>query len=415
MSTAQARPRIAPEAARVSSDRRRIREGILYCVEVFAAVRIGLFLVVLVSVALLPDATRIPNAESLAIPGPVGVPGWAAHATTPGWHNVFTGWERFDALWFLRIAAGGYRSTDGSAAFFPGFPLAIRAVSVVLGGRPFAAAFVVSNVALFAALCILYFLTASELSERHARTTILYLAVFPTSFFLFAPYSEALFLLASVASFWAARRNRWVIAALSGAAAALTRNIGVLLVPALLIEALDQHREHGRPLLPRVAAAGAAGMGTIAYLVYWGWRTGDVLAPLSVQQGWQRTASFPLTTLWNGSREAFRWIGTYPGGYHLVDWVIVIPVLVAAGYAAVRLRPAFSAYLWLSLLVPLSYVFEPRPLMSLPRFILVMFPAFWAMADATERGWLPRTAVVAVSAAGLGVLALLFANWYYIF
>jgi hypothetical protein len=119
--------------------------------------------------------------------------------------------------------------------------------------------------------------------------------------------------------------------------------------------------------------------------------------------------------LWAGSREAFRWIGTYPGGYHLVDWLIVTPIVAAAVYASVRFRPTFSAYLWLSLLIPLSYVFEPRPLMSLPRFALAMFPAVWAMADVTHRGWLPRTAVVGFSAAGLGVLAMLFANWYYIF
>ena len=180
----------------------------LYCLKVFVAVRVGLFVLVLVSVALLPSAVKIPHAADLAIPGPVGVPGWAAHAITPGWHNLFTAWERFDALWFLRIADAGYRTTDGSAAFFPGYPLAIRAVSVALGGRPLAASLLVSNATLLAAMCVLYFLTASELSERHARRTILYLAVFPTSFFLFAPYSESLFLLLSVTSFWATAGRR---------------------------------------------------------------------------------------------------------------------------------------------------------------------------------------------------------------
>jgi len=135
----------------------------------------------------------------------------------------------------------------------------------------------------------------------------------------------------------------------------------------------------------------------------------------SARGAWQRTPAFALTTLWRGTREALRWPGTYPGGYHLVDWLLVLPLLAAAVYAVARFRPAFSGYLVLSLLVPLSYVFDPRPLMSLPRFALVMFPAFWAWAEATERGWVPRTAIVGVSAAGLGMLAMLFANWYYIF
>ena len=60
---------------------------------------------------------------------------------------MVTAWERFDALWFLRIATDGYRLHDGSAAFFPGFPLAIRFLSPVLGGHPLAAGFLISNLA----------------------------------------------------------------------------------------------------------------------------------------------------------------------------------------------------------------------------------------------------------------------------
>ena len=52
----------------------------------------------------------------------VGVPGWPAPSFEQGWHNAFAAWERFDALWFLRIAEGGYRLRDGSAAFFPLVP-----------------------------------------------------------------------------------------------------------------------------------------------------------------------------------------------------------------------------------------------------------------------------------------------------
>ena len=62
-----------------AAQRLRLREGIAYCLKVFVAVRVGLFVVVLVSVALLPSAVKIPNAAALQIPGPVGVPGWPAH------------------------------------------------------------------------------------------------------------------------------------------------------------------------------------------------------------------------------------------------------------------------------------------------------------------------------------------------
>ena len=68
-----------------------------------------------------------------------------------------------------------------------------------------------------------------------------------------------------------------------------------------------------------------------------------------------------------------------------------------------------------SLLIPLSYPFPPRPLLSMPRFVAVIFPVSWVLADATERGRLPHTAVVATFAGGFALLATLFMNWWYIF
>jgi len=105
--------------------RPQTREGIRYCLTVFLAVRVGLFVLGLAAVALIPPL------------GPVSVPGWPAQPLPdPGWHNVFTSFERMDALWFLRIASDGYRSGDGSAAFFPLYPVAIRVVSWAIGGHP---------------------------------------------------------------------------------------------------------------------------------------------------------------------------------------------------------------------------------------------------------------------------------------
>ena len=403
-------------ASGTRTEHRRIRDGVRYCLVVFLGVRIGLFVIGLVAVALLPNAAAVPGAaHQLGVPVPVGVPGWPAPILTPGLHNLFTSFERFDALWFLRIAASGYRANDGSAAFFPLYPIAVRVISSVIGGRPLAAAILVSNAATFGALCALYFLTASELSERIAKTTVLYVALFPTAVFLFAPYSEALFLLLTLTAFWGARRHRWWIAAAAGIGAALTRNVGLLLVPALLVEAFQQWRRKEVRLVPALGAALAPALGTIAYLGYWRARTGDWLAPVHVQSGWERHLSSPTSTIVRGTGEAFRWFGVFAGGYHFLDWLLFVPFVAALVYSAWRLRPTYVTYLGLSLLAPLMFIFAQRPLMSLPRFEVVMFPAFWAFAEATDRGWLPRTAVIALFAGGLAVFTLLFANWYYIF
>ena len=105
----------------------------------------------------------------------------------------------------------------------------------------------------------------------------------------------------------------------------------------------------------------------------------------------------------------------FPGGYHLADWLIVVPVLVAAVWAVRVLRPSYVVYVWLSLLVPLAYAFADRPLMSMPRFALVLFPLLWVATGLTARHAGARVPLIAASCVGLGALTLLFVNWYYIF
>ena len=393
------------EAADRDAERERIRRGLRYCLWVFLGMRVGLSLLALAGVGLLPTLE------------PVDVEGWPAHETTQGWHNLVTAWERFDALWFLRIADSGYYLTDQSAVFFPGYPLTIRAVSTILGGHPLAAGLLISHLATFGSLVLLYFLSASEWGERVARRAVLYLAVFPTSFFLLAPYSEALFLFLVLLSLWAARRGKWEIAGLAGMGASGTRNLGVLLVLPLLTEALQRFRERRdsaevtRAVLWSLLAAG----GAVAYLAWSQHFFGSWAAPLQQQETWQRTEIFPLVTIFRGTREAFCCVGLYPGGYHLLDWLLVIPALVAAGWLVLRARPLYSVYTVASLLAPLSYPFVPRPFMSMPRFLLALFPILWVVAVWAERRKGVHEAYLAVSGALLGVFLLLFLNWYYVF
>ncbi|HEU4355830.1 MAG TPA: mannosyltransferase family protein [Actinomycetota bacterium] len=381
-----------------------LRSAFLYALKVFLVVRFGLFILALLSPGLFPPID------------PVSVPGWPARPLPdPGWHNLFTSWERFDALWYLRIADRGYRVGDGSAAFFPLYPLLTRVVSVPFGGHPLAAALLVSNAALLGALTLLYDLTRSEISDAVARTTVVLVCVFPTSFFLFAPYTESLFLLMAVAALWAARRDRWWLAGVAGFGAALTRNVGIVLAVALVAEAIQRRVDGDRGALGALGAAAVSGAGTLAYLVFWQLRADDWLAPIHQQANWERVFSWPWATLVDGTRRAFAYIGAANGPYWLIDWLIVVPLLAASVVALFRYRWTFRVFLWGGLLIPLSYVFADRPLMSMPRFVLPLFPAFWALAELLDRSRVPRWAAAAVGAAGLGLLVPLYVNWYYIF
>jgi hypothetical protein len=379
----------------------RLRDGLRPSLITFVAVRIGLIVLAAFATGLFPARDA------------VSVPGWIAPPIGHGWHGVFAALERQDALWFLRIATTGYAAGDGSAAFFPLYPLVIRAVSWIVGGHPLLAATLVSNLSFLGSLLVLYDLTVREFSEGNARKTVVYVAIFPTAFFFFAPYSESLFLLLSLVAFRQARRDRWTSAAAAGALAALTRSLGVALAPALIVMALERRGERGH-VWPRVAAGTAVLLGPLAYLGWWGVAHGDALAPIHAQAHWQRTATFPLTTLWNAVRLAAGH-GVLDPGYWIIDVLVVGVVIVAVAAGWRRLPPPYLAYALGSLLIPLSYPFPPRPLLSMPRFVAVIFPAFWVLADGAERHRVPHTAIVASFAGGFSLLAVLFMNWWHIF
>jgi hypothetical protein len=175
---------------------------------------------------------------------------------------------------------------------------------------------------------------------------------------------------------------------------------------------------HGRrsAAATRIAASCAVLAGPLLYLAWWGLAHDDALAPLDAQRTWGRVAAFPLTTLWRGTAIA---LGLDPvrdgNGYWIID-ALVVGVVVAAVVAGWRrLPPAYLTYAALSLAIPLAYPFPPRPLLSMPRFVAVLFPASWAIADLVERRRLPHTLVVAAFAGGLGLLTVLFSTWWYIF
>ena len=348
----------------------------------------------------------------------VNVPGWPAPVPSPGWHNLFTAWERWDGLWFLRIADAGYGGTDPSAAFFPLYPLLIRGLSGLIGGHPLAAALFISNLAYLGALFALYELTLMEYNHEFARRTVLYLAVFPTAFFFLAPYTESLFLLLVVTSFLMAKRGQWAFAAALGALACATRSVGLALILPLMLEAWSQARAseegRGRALMKTLPWAVMPVVGLLAYLFFWYRTNGDWLTPVRNQSGWLREFHWVWDSLVKGTQEAFRFIGQFSGGFHQFDWIVVMFALGAAIWVVRKARAPYIAYTLVSLALPMFLIFGGRPFMSMPRFIVVIFPLFWALAAAAER-FKVNDLIVGVSAAGLGVCTLLFVNWYFIF
>lgn len=302
-------------------------------------------------------------------------------------------WVRADALWYLSIAEGGYTSTS-QLAFFPVFPLLIRVVNLVIPDEVIAA-IVVSNVACALGLVLLYRLAEDLGGKQMARSAVVGLAAFPTAFFLVAPYAESVLLATGAGALLAARRQSPALAGLLGGLAVLSRPFGVLVVIPLFF----MLRRSDRWALFGPASA-------VAVWAVWGWfLTGRLTGIVEVQSIWQRELAFPLSTLWSGFIETLNYRLTDLFGYFAFDllaWLVGAGLVVAT---AIYLRErvdsganlSLLAYGAAVLLLPAAYPFPPRPLLSFPRFVLALFPAFGGYA-VIPRGL--RYGIWMISAAG---------------
>jgi hypothetical protein len=327
---------------------------------------------------------------------------------------------RWDSVWYLTIADTGY---EGAAreAFFPLYPLAVRALATPAGASPEAllvASFLISLAALLGALYLLWRLVALELGRPLAAPTLLLLAVFPGALFFGAPYSESLFLLLSVGAFYTARTGRWAwTGALAGLASA-TRSAGILLLLPLAILWWQDERRRGRD----AAWLALAPVGLIAYAGYLEAATGDGLAFLQVQEAWLRHFAGPLGGVWDatvaafeGGRDIVSGQGTLPrwAALNLMLFGFMVFGLLACVGVLRRLPFAYGAYVVAALMLPLSFPVEPQPLMSLPRFLAVLFPIFmWLAIVCEERRITDR--VAAVSAIVLGLFVTQYSTWLFI-
>ncbi|HEX2234132.1 MAG TPA: mannosyltransferase family protein, partial [Thermoleophilaceae bacterium] len=200
---------------------------------------------------------------------------------------------RWDAVWYLRIADSGYGEAPARVAFFPLYPLLVRAAGELGGGSPGArliAAYLVSLAAFLGALALLFRLTSLELGRRLAAPTLLLLAVFPASLYFGAPYSESLFLLASVGAFYAARTGSWAWAGAAAGAASATRSAGILLLLPVAMLWWAQHDRRLRDLAWLALAPACLG----AYALHLAFVQGDPFAFLDVQEAWYRDFAGPL-------------------------------------------------------------------------------------------------------------------------
>ncbi len=343
---------------------------------------------------------------------------------------------RWDSVWYLAIADSGYG--DGAReAFFPLYPIVAG-----LAGRPFGSALVggvlASTALLGVALVLLHRLVALDHDRAVARNAVLVDRARPDVVLLLGGLQRVAVpravgrggLRGAAGQLGAGGRARrpGCADAQRGRACCSSR--------CSILYLWDTRSLRSRPGASRldVLWLGLVPCGLAAYCVYLGLSGGDALAPFHAQEVWFRSFAGPVRRgVGRGRRgrgrarassrpaRATPCTSRAAGGdpfivaRHNLELLVWLGLTVAALIGALRRLPAaYGAYVVAALALPLSYPVAPQPLMSLPRFVAVLFPlAIWLAVWMTGRVWRERL-VLGTFAAGLAVYTAIFATWHWV-
>lgn len=277
-------------------------------------------------------------------------------------------WANFDGEHYLSIAKDGYHLAE--QAFFPLYPLLIR----LMGGGVWIG-LLISNASFFLALVGLFKLLRIDYPQKVTKLAIILLLIFPTSFYFGAVYTESLFLCFIIWSFYFYRKNNILLASILGMFASGTRVIGIILLPIYLLELFKEKTKWDKKHLWLLIIP----LGLVSYMFYLYKVYGDPLMFLHALPSFgEQRSSIPILLPQVFYRYIFKilpslhysfFAGTFTTIMEFVIGIIFFTVSIISFF---KLRLSYALFLILGYLIPtLSGSFS-----SLPRYMLVLFPAF---------------------------------------
>lgn len=308
----------------------------------------------------------------------------------------FSSWNIWDSPHYLSIAEKGYQTIGEERfyiAFLPLLPTLIDLIHTITGLDFLYSGYLLSSFAAIATSILLYKLVRLDGDKQNAFYSTLFLLIFPTSFFLFIPYTESTFLFLAISSFLLLRKGYFWLALIMAALASATRITGLALIPALLVEVYLLRKTYPITRVRVAASLIIPSIGFIVYLILNQAVYGNFLQFALVQkQNWHTFFSFPLGGL-PGSFDSLKWrTGTelYTVGYaQLIAFfagVIALPFIYKA-------RLSYGVYATLALLIPYFQSFW----LSMPRYLLVIFPLFIVLSQLLKRFTLIRYLWIIIS------------------
>ena len=326
-------------------------------------------------------------------------------------------WFYRDSQWFLAIVQKGYTyfgaGHPSTVAFFPIYPATVKLLQVITAVDPSVMAMLVSNAAFLGAMIYLRLLCVREFGELVARRAVFYLAIFPTAFFTFAPYSESLYLMLSIASLYYMRSERWWLAGIFGGFAAATRILGILLAIPFAWEYLRRRRFDPRRIRLDILAGALIPAGIGAYMLYLYGLTGDSLAFVHSEAGWYRVSRPPWEVLGTSLRDIPLAAANHPyfQAHAIIENSLVLAcmALLLVGIRTVPLSFTLYGFACLASLLSAPIITSDIPLQSMSRYLLVLVPIYIVLAKLGRWPIFDRLYVL-LSAGSLAIFTALFVN-----
>jgi hypothetical protein len=323
--------------------------------------------------------------------------------------DVLTSW---DGLWYIELVLKGYPTeviaevtyfdTEARAAFFPLYPLLVRATDVVLPGGEVTAALAVNLVLGAAFVWLVGLLTRRLAGPRAAGRAMVLTALFPGSFVLSFAYSEAILLTLAAACLLMLVERRWLWAGLLAGLATASRPNAVALAVACGLAALVavwREREWKALVAPLLAP-----VGFLAFHTYLWAHTGELGVWFRVQrEAWNEGTSYGTTAVTRSIDFLLHPFGSATNAITAMSLV----ALVAGVYCVWRARLPLP--LWSYSAVVLVLMLLPATVTARPRFLYTAFPLLIAVAmvwkEDHDDGW---AMLLAACGAGLAILTALY-------
>ena len=326
-------------------------------------------------------------------------------------------WANFDGDHYLAIAMHGY---DASVArFLPFYPLLIKFFSPSFSKIPnpeyvFVIGLLISNFAFLIACLIMYKLLRIDYREKISFLSVFFLILFPSSFFFVSIYSESVFLLLTVLTLYFARKKKWLFAVIVASFLPVTRPIGIAILPALCVEWVLQQKEKNRPSLRTLISFVTIPIGLIGYAIFNFFKWGNLFYFAQAHAELSNGRSTGIVLIPQTLFRYWKMITTVPFNQHI--WQVALLELVVFIFAAVllyigyikKVRASYLIFALISFLIPTS----SGTFTGLPRYVLVLFPIFLALA--LIKNARVKIMYVVVSIILSVILLMLFARGYYI-